>query len=51
MDEQEWLQCTEPKSMLVFAGGKSSERKLRLFGCGCCRRIWQLLDDSRSDDD
>ena len=47
MDEQEWLQRTDPKSMLVFAGGKASERKLRLFGCGCCRRIWQLLDDSR----
>src|SRR5262245_16335653 len=43
MDEAEWLACTEPKPMLEFLKGKASDRKLRLFGCACCRRLWDLL--------
>jgi hypothetical protein len=38
--EQEWLECTDPKKMLAFLRGKASDRKLRLFGCGCCRLVW-----------
>ena len=48
MTEQEWLACTNPDQMLDFLREKASVRKLRLFGCACCRRIWPLLTDDRS---
>jgi hypothetical protein len=56
MTEAEWLACSDPKPMLDFlnwrappAWGEVSDRKLRLFACACCRRVWHLAphDDSR----
>jgi hypothetical protein len=55
MKESEWLTSTEANKMLHFlfdqpgmVRRKASRRKLRLFGCGCCRRIWDQLTDPRS---
>jgi len=44
MTEVEWLACDDPGPMLWFVNQQASERKLRLFNCGCCRRVWHLLN-------
>jgi hypothetical protein len=55
MTEQEWLACVHGEEMLDYlrTGAKvvrspKGRRKLRLFACGCCRQVWQLIEDSRS---
>jgi hypothetical protein len=47
MTEAEWLACTDPARMLAFLGDKASDRKLRLFACACCRKVWGRLRDQR----
>jgi hypothetical protein len=48
MNETEWLCSTDPTPMLEFLWGKASDRKLRLFACACCRRVWHLISNERS---
>ena len=45
MTESEWLKSTDPQAMFEFLrdGGMASERKLRLYLCGGCRRIMHLF--------
>jgi hypothetical protein len=49
MTETEWWAATDPALMLRFFQGNVSDRKLRLFGCACWRRVWDLFpgDDDR----
>src|SRR5262249_27393620 len=44
MTEQEWLACVSSDAAIRFLGPRIGERKLRLFACACCRRVWRLLD-------
>jgi hypothetical protein len=48
--EDEFNRGKDPERMLAFVRGtdKLSERKLRLFGCACCRRVWHVIGDDRS---
>ncbi len=48
MTEADWNTCTDPKLMLEFLRHKASDRKLRLFACGCCRLVWHLLSEEGS---
>src|SRR5262249_22059342 len=52
LTEQEWVEATDPDVPLYFVTTEEhlsqrklrpSNRKLRLFGCACCRRIWSLF--------
>src|SRR5947209_10747882 len=43
MNQARWLACEDPGPMLAALRGGASERKLRLFACACCRRLWHLL--------
>lgn len=38
MEEADWLAAIDPQPMLEFIRGRVSDRKLRLFAAGCCRR-------------
>jgi hypothetical protein len=48
VNEVGWLASDDLDALLGFVLGRASERKLRLFACACCRRVWHLLADPRS---
>jgi hypothetical protein len=41
MTDEQWLAATDPKPMLEAL--QATDRKLRLFACACCRRVWHLM--------
>jgi hypothetical protein len=47
MDAKEWARGKNPWDMVEFLGDKS-ERKLKLYSCACCRRVWPVFTDARS---
>jgi hypothetical protein len=48
MTEEEWLKGPAAWLMLEFLRGTRQGRKLRLFACACCRRVWDHLTDVRT---
>jgi hypothetical protein len=46
--EAEWLTSVDPQVMLEHVMPWASERKLRLWACACCRRIWRLMKTERA---
>ncbi|HMC63349.1 MAG TPA: hypothetical protein VKI65_00265 [Gemmataceae bacterium] len=47
MNEQEWLECTDPQAMLDFMSERTSRRKIELYTTGSYRLVWDLLSDER----
>jgi hypothetical protein len=45
LTEEEWLAGTHPGTLLTFRPGRATDRKMRLFGCACCRLIWEHLPE------
>jgi hypothetical protein len=41
--EADWWKCTDPRVMFHLLPGRPTGRKVRLFACACCRRVWELL--------
>jgi hypothetical protein len=48
MTEAEWRECSEAVVLLNFLRGQGSDRKWRLYACGCCRAAWHLLTEQQS---
>jgi hypothetical protein len=42
MTEAQWLSSENPVAVLRALRGVATERKSRLYGCACCRRVWHV---------
>jgi hypothetical protein len=40
--DAEWDACADPRPTLESLPGRATDRKQRLFGVACCRRLWRL---------
>src|SRR4051812_3178867 len=49
LTEADWNACSRMAPMLEFVRERASERKLRLFACGCVRQKWAQLNDRLRD--
>jgi hypothetical protein len=47
MTEAEWLASEDPVAMLQFLFTGVHDRRLRLFACACCRRVWHLMQSEQ----
>lgn len=52
LSEAAWAACAQTYDMLddlrARSAGHPDWRRMRLFGCACCRTVWHLLADERS---
>src|SRR4051812_26165888 len=55
LTEAAWLESSSPNALLVYLQQHrkisrlpGSRRRLRLFVCACCRRLWHLFTDEAS---
>jgi hypothetical protein len=48
MTEAEWLEGDPLRMLLHLRRTKVAirQRRMRLFGCACCRRIWRLIPEA-----
>ncbi len=47
MTETEWDTAVDPGAMLERFVDDPYKAELGIFGCACCRRVWNLLSDER----
>ncbi|VTU01832.1 Uncharacterized protein OS=Sorangium cellulosum (strain So ce56) GN=sce5710 PE=4 SV=1 [Gemmataceae bacterium] len=45
MTEADWSGSVDPEAMLEFCRRRAGTRKLRLFVCACCRRVWEYASE------
>ena len=47
MTENEWNTCHDLHALWMLFADAPERTDLALFGCACCRRVWNLLSDER----